>query len=262
MTKMSRSTNAVIDLWGRAQGRYMRSAARLFCRRPFAIKTQVPIISFTFDDFPRSALHTGGAILKRYGLAGTYYASIGLMGKQAATGTMFVPDDLKVLLAEGHELGCHTFGHCDAWETETSLFEHSLVENQRALTELIPGARFRTFSYPINVPRARTKRKSGQHFACCRGGGQTFNVRTADLNYLLACFLEKSRDNPEVAMGLIDENRRARGWLIFATHDICKTPTPWGCNPEFFEDVVKYAINSGARILSVVKAWEQLHVFS
>jgi len=80
-------------------------------RRPFLLRNDVPNISFTFDDFPRSALLTGGAILSRYGVRGSYYASLGLMGKQAPTGTIFVAEDLQRLLAQGHELGCHTFDH-------------------------------------------------------------------------------------------------------------------------------------------------------
>jgi peptidoglycan/xylan/chitin deacetylase (PgdA/CDA1 family) len=245
-------------LWARVQGRYIKSTARFFFRRPFAINTEVPFISFTFDDFPRSALLTGGAILKRFRLAGTYYASFGLMGKQAPTGTIFLPEDLQVLLEQGHELGCHTYDHYDSSETETSVFEDSIIKNQRALRELYPEASFRTFSYPISPPRARTKPRVAQHFACCRGGGQTFNVGTTDLNYLSSYFLEKDRGNPEVVKNLIDENRRARGWLILATHDISKDPTPFGCTPEFFENIVQYAVSSGAHILPVAKALEVL----
>src|SRR5437660_739930 len=122
---------ASIDLWTRARGRYQRDTAHFFFTRPFAIKTQVPFISFTFDDFPRSALQTGGAILKRFGLAGTYYASLGLMGKQAPTGTMFLPEDLSIVLEQGHELGCHTFDHCHSWDTKTNVFESSILENRR-----------------------------------------------------------------------------------------------------------------------------------
>jgi len=259
---MSALLSASFRLFTRVRGRYIRSSARLFFRRPFAIKSQVPIISFTFDDFPRSALHTGGAILKRHGVTGTYYASLGLMGKQAPTGTMFLPEDLKALLEDGHELGCHTFAHCDAWETKPSVFEDSIIENQQALGKLISGASFKTLAYPINVPRARTKPRAAKHFVCCRGGGQIFNVGTADLNYLRAFFLEKSRNNPEVVKNLIEQNRQARGWLILATHDVCKNPTPWGCAPEFFEDIVRCAINSGARILPVIQAWQELRLAS
>ena len=246
------------NLWTRVRGRYIRDAARLFFKRPFTINSPVPLISFTFDDFPRSALHTGGAILKRFDVRGTYYASFGLMGKRAPTGEMFLSEDVKTLLEEGHELGCHTFAHCDAWETETNVFEDSVRKNQLALSELAAGACFKTLSYPINPPRARTKRNIAKYFMCGRGGGQTFNVGTADLNYLRAFFLEKSRNHPEVVRSLIDQNRRARGWLIFATHDVCKDPTPFGCTPEFFEEIVGYAVASGARILPVIKVWEAL----
>jgi peptidoglycan/xylan/chitin deacetylase (PgdA/CDA1 family) len=250
------------NLWTRIRGRYIRDAARLFFKRPFRINSPVPLISFTFDDFPRSALHTGGAILKRFGVRGTYYASFGLMGKQAPTGEMFLSEDVKTLLQEGHELGCHTFAHCDAWETRTSVFEASIRENQSALDKLVPGASFKTFSYPISPPRMWTKRRISQYFVCGRGGGQTFNLGTADLNYLRAFFLEKNRDCPEVVKNLIDQNRQERGWLIFATHDICENPTPWGCTPAFFADVVQSAVNSGARILPVIQACQELRSVS
>jgi len=251
-----------LHLRARIQSRYQRSTAKFFFKRQFAINTQIPLISFTFDDFPRSALLTGGAILKRFALTGTYYASFGLMGKQAPTGTIFGREDLKALLEQGHELGCHTYGHCHAWDTEPAVFENSIIENRRALREFCPGASFRTFAYPISAPRASTKRRVAEHFACCRGGGQTLNAGTADLNFLSAFFMEKCRNNPDTLKDLIDQNRRARGWLIFATHDICEDPTPWGCTPDFFEDIVQYAVKSGARILPVDQAWEALRTSS
>ena len=247
-----------LHFWARVRSRYIRSSARLFYRRPFAINGEAPFISFSFDDFPRSALHVGGAILQRFGLTGTYYASLGLMGKQSPTGTMFLREDLKTLLEQGHELGCHTFSHCHAWETTPNAFEESLIRNARALGELVPGASFKTMSYPISPPRPQTKRKAARHFVCCRGGGQTFNVGVADLSHLSAYFLEKTRNDLDAVRNLIHQNRRARGWLILATHDIGEAPTPYGCTPHFFEDVVRCAVNSGARIVPVVHAWEAL----
>src|SRR5664279_1837053 len=129
----------------RLQETYRRRAAKVFFRRPFTICPQQPLISFTFDDFPRSALFGGGAILNRLGLAATYYASLGLMGKEAPTGQIFVADDLRVLYEQGHELGCHTYSHCDSWDTKTAVFESSVIENQAALEALLPGAAFKSF---------------------------------------------------------------------------------------------------------------------
>jgi peptidoglycan/xylan/chitin deacetylase (PgdA/CDA1 family) len=247
------------------QSRYQRSAARYSSRRPVLIESATPLVSFTFDDFPRSALLVGGTILNRFGLTGTYYASFGLMGQTAPTGRIFVRQDLDVLLEHGHELGCHTFDHCHSWETNTDLFEKSIVRNEKARRELIPGVGFKTFSYPISPPRPMTKRRAAAHFAGCRGGGQTLNVGMTDVTYLAAYFLEKSRDNPAAVDRVIEQNRRACGWLIFATHDISPDPTPYGCTPEFFEGIVRSAVASGARIFPVGEALEALrapHPFS
>jgi peptidoglycan/xylan/chitin deacetylase (PgdA/CDA1 family) len=241
----------------RFEAYYQRQAARLLFKRRFVISTPRPLISFTFDDFPRSALSMGGTILHRFGVAGTYYASLGLIDQDAPSGRIFVPDDLKIVLDQGHELGCHTFSHCDAWRTPRRAFERSIAENRTALAKLLPGAEFRTFSYPINPPWPLTKSRIANSFLCCRGGGQTFNAGIADLNLLSAYFLEQNR-NVQAAKNLIDRNQSARGWLIFATHDIAANPTRFGCTPAFFEDVVRYAVSSGARILPVVSALEAL----
>jgi glycosyltransferase involved in cell wall biosynthesis len=140
------------------------------------------------------------------------------------------------------------------------MFENSVIENRAALQALFPGAAFKSFSYPINLPRPLTKAKMARHFLCCRGGGQTLNAGTADLNQLSAYFLEKSRNNIQAIMDLIDHNQKVHGWLIFATHDISDNPTPFGCTPEFFEHVVQYAVSSGARVLPVLQSLEVLGV--
>jgi hypothetical protein len=70
--------------------------------------------------------------------------------------------------------------------------------------------------------------------------------------------MEKNRDDPQTLKNLIDENCRARGWLIFSTHDVDSHPTPYGCTPEFFEEIVQYTAQSDARILTVVDAWKTL----
>ena len=87
-------------------------------------------------------------------------------------------------------------------------------------------------------------------------GNPAFNVGPTDANNLQTYFLEKSRDNPKAVKDLIDENIRMRGWLIFATHDVSSAPSPYGCTPVFFEDIVHYAENSGSRILPVGEAWD------
>ena len=232
--------------------------ARLLGRRVVDLQPELPIISFTFDDFPVSALTGGGAILRQYGAVGTYYAAVGLMERDSPVGRIFSPGHIELLLAEGHEVGCHTFAHCHAWNTKPSIFEGSILENRRALQQLAPGAVFKTHSYPISCPRPGTKRRAGRYFFGCRAGGQTFNAGPTDLNNLSAFFLEKSRDKPEVIDAMIRRNAKAKGWLVFATHDVCANPTPFGCTPVLFARVVRWAVESRARILPVGAALETM----
>jgi glycosyltransferase involved in cell wall biosynthesis len=218
------------------------------------------LISFTFDDFPRSALLTGGAILQQFGLAGTYYASLGLVDQQTLSGKIFSLEDLPLLFQQGHELGCHTYSHCDSWESSPQLFEGALKQNREALHRLFPDADFQTFSFPISLPRPRTKAKTASYFLSCRGGGQKPNVGTTDLNLLSSYFLEKTHGNLQPIREVIERNRQSRGWLIFSTHDISENPTPFGCTPEFFESVVRCAVDSGAQIVPVVEGLKMLGV--
>lgn len=252
------------SLWGKIQDRYQRTASRVLFSRPARARNPVPLISFTFDDFPRSALLRGGAILKSLGVRGSYYASLGFMGRDMGeykgghmpVGAMFSEKDLEELLAQGHELGCHTYDHCHSWQTSPAAFEQSIVENMRALEALFGGASFKTFSYPVSGPRPQTKKRAAKYFMCCRGAGQGFNAGRADLNFLNASFIREGISDFEAVKKLIDRNCQERGWLIFATHDIADKPTPFGCKPRLFEAIVRYAIESGAAVLPVAEACE------
>jgi peptidoglycan/xylan/chitin deacetylase (PgdA/CDA1 family) len=242
----------------RVKGCYRRTLTRRLGCRHYSLRLRDPLISFSFDDFPISSLAIGGDILESYGVAGTYYASLGLMGADTPTGRIFAPADLERLILCGHELGCHTYSHCDAWDTPPRVFEQSVIQNKRALAAILPGAKFETLSYPISCARPQTKQIMSAYFACCRNGGQSYNYGRTDLNNLGAFFLEQSRDNFQAIRQTIEDNDANHGWLIFATHDVCDRPTPFGCSSGFFEAVVKYAVQSKARILPVFRAWQAI----
>lgn len=245
-------------LCSRAERAVQRRLARWLARRPAACRPAGPIVSFTFDDFPISAVETGAAILEAHGAAGTFYASFGLMGRTIETGRIFSPEHLPRLLQGGHELGCHTHDHCPSWDTLPDQFEASVAANRAALARLAPGLSFVTLSYPISHPRPATKRRLAARFAACRGGGQGFNRGWIDLNYLNAFFIEQSRGQPATIERLVAENARQNGWLIFATHDVAPAPTPYGCTDELFEWIVRLAVSSGAHLLTVSGALRSL----
>ena len=67
-----------------------RRWVRLAARQPMRIDLDHAIVTFTFDDFPKSAATTGAAVLERHGWRGTYYASAGYAGGETHHGASVV----------------------------------------------------------------------------------------------------------------------------------------------------------------------------
>lgn len=244
----------------RLRSAYARRVSRWFGRRMFRVSPSRPLISFTFDDFPRSALTNGAAILEDYGALGTYYVALGLAGQSIATGQMFEWADLADLQDHRHELGCHTFHHHPVWETPTTDYLNSVIQNATALDSLSPPVQPTSHSYPISYPRPATKRALQRRFRACRFGGQTFNHGPSDLNALKSFFIEQSVHRFDAIERLLADNAARAGWLIFSTHDVTPAPTPYGCTPDFFRRVVHAAQASGAALLTMGQALEEVGV--
>jgi peptidoglycan/xylan/chitin deacetylase (PgdA/CDA1 family) len=210
-----------------------------------------PYVSFTFDDFPRSAYRVGGSILARHGVRGTYYVALGLEGSTSELGPLFTPDDLAALLADGHELGCHTFGHLDAQVTSTHAFAESLARNRLELGRLLPGAEFTTFAYPFGRVTIGTKRVARRAFRCARTTTGGLNTGTIDLAMLRSNRL-RSRDRPLPRLAaLIRDNAERPGWFIVHSHDVSDDPSPYGCTPAELDAVLRGALDSRATVLPV-----------
>jgi peptidoglycan/xylan/chitin deacetylase (PgdA/CDA1 family) len=248
------------QLGPKIHGAFIRRAAKWMGRRPFPVRPTRPLISFTFDDFPHTALSAGGAILEQYEVRGTYFVAMGLAEQTIATGKMFGYQDLDELRARSHELGCHTFDHSPAWETPAGAYISSVTRNAAALATRGLGNRFQTHSYPISYPRPSTKRRLSRRFRACRLGGQSFNRGNSDLNALDSFFIEQSVHDFGIIQRVISDSSVHRGWLIFSTHDVSNTPTRYGCTPDFFDRVVRCARESGAAILTMSAALDELGV--
>ena len=251
----------VQGLQRRLRNRWRRFTVQRFGRRDFAFKADRPYISFTFDDFPRSAFTEGGRLLAEHDLHGTYFVSLHLLGSPSPSGPIASRDNLGTLLRDGHELGCHTFEHLDGCASTVDDFERSIEANRKAFAAVVPGGSLPVFAYPLNGPVLSIKRSVGRHFVGCRGAGQTFNAGAIDLNLLNAYFLDwRNRGNLDVVREIVERNAAARGWLIFATHDVAQNPSTYGCEPEYFAEVIRLSVESGARILPMMQVCQELRI--
>src|ERR1700744_6490478 len=140
-----------------------------------------PLVSFTFDDFPRNALTVGGKILKASGARGTYYTALGLMGATTELGEQFRRSDLDALLADGHELGSHTFSHVSCRKVTAERFREEGRRGQAAIDSLTGDQQRRNFAFPFGDITMHAKRSAGRYVSSARGIWGGLNDGTADL---------------------------------------------------------------------------------
>lgn len=211
------------------------------------------VASFTFDDFPRSALTIGGEILERHGAVGTYYVA-GSMADTRANGIEYYrADDLPDLVSRGHEIGDHTFGHLRVTDHAGTALLCDERENRRFITRRLPHTIATSFAFPYGLASLRTKRHFARQFACARGTGFGINHGTLDLAQLKAVSLE--RDGPSYDLAsLLAEAREKRAWIIFYTHDVSAEPSAYGSHPAELERAVTACIDAGIEILPVRNA--------
>lgn len=235
-----------------------RMAVAHLRRKPLAMAQAGGVISFTFDDFPRSALSAGGAILERHGLHGTYYGAMSLLGGEDQGQILMTREDLAALRERGHELGCHTYSHVNCRSLGEAALKQELSENNRQARLLGGGEDFVSFSYPFGEISLSAKALAARRFATARGIMPGINRGTVDLAALLANSLYGGLENAESARRLIEETGRSGGWLVFYTHDVTERPSPYGCTPEHFAAAVEAAAGSGCDVLTMEKAYERL----
>jgi peptidoglycan/xylan/chitin deacetylase (PgdA/CDA1 family) len=227
------------------------STISVLCRRNTILRDFGPIVSFTFDDFPRSALEVGGSVLKNHGAAGTYYAAMQLMGTVTVVGEQFRPKDLDSLQRDGHELGSHTSKHVSCRSMSISDFGAEVAKGRECIIKITGIQEPHNFAYPFGHVTVRAKATVGRIVTTCRGNRPGINENPIDLNLLKANSLYGESMKVESLQKLLDLNEERGGWLIFYTHDIADEPSKYGCKTGDFERIVKLVTKRRCKVLRV-----------
>lgn len=242
---------AIYQPSGGLAGKVRRLAARASVRRPISVTISEPVVSFTFDDFPRSAALAGAPMLERRGWRGTYYTAMGFLGTTTHLGAMMERADIEALHARGHEIACHTFAHLDASHSEPSVFADDCERNCAELMDLGILRPRTSFAFPYGEATTAIKRELQPRYGALRGVRHGINRKGDDLNLLKAVALDGGKAGLEKALRAIHEARREPGWLIFYGHDVRENPSEWGCTPEFLATVCAEVDTQDLPVLTV-----------
>jgi peptidoglycan/xylan/chitin deacetylase (PgdA/CDA1 family) len=239
-------------------GNVRRKILSAVYQRPVALGAIGPIVTFTFDDFPRSALTVGGKVLESFGARATYYVAMSLMNMTNSLGEQFREEDLFSVLDRGHELASHTLSHLSARLSTCDAFVRDAEKGEEAIREKMGIPSSGNFAYPYGDVTPKVKRNLGARLTSCRGTIGGLNGPNVDLNLLRANSLYGDLDREEAAKQLILENERRRSWLIFYTHDVAAGPSRFGCFPQLLREVCSFAATRGARFMTVAEVMKEL----
>lgn len=246
---------ALIDQFaGRMENRLIRAVPHELMQVP----AREPIVSFTFDDVPASALDAGAAILEAHGVRGTFYISGGLVGHVEPGRTLIDRAGCRELAARGHELGCHSFSHHDLRHVDGDALAADLARNADYLAAIDSQASRRNFAYPYNSGSFGKRALLGQAFRSCRAAGEGINRGPTDPAFLRAVEIRQPQQHVLGLPRWIDALVANPGWLIFFTHDVSPQPTPYGCTPPSFHLIVAYAVARGCQVLTVDAALDRM----
>ncbi len=219
---------------------------------PARLRFSEPVLSLCFDDFPASAAAIGAPLLERYGGRGTFFASGALANAESASGRCYHANDVSDLLRAGHEIGCHTFSHCDGARSDVFATLQDIARNRDAFAAM-GCAPATSLAYPYGETTIELKQALPRRIACARGISPGLNRGRVDLAQLRAYALFGVGGLTR-ALHALKRAARTKSWMIAFTHDICPTPSPWGTRPEDLEALLVAARKHGVVILTMSAA--------
>lgn len=238
------------------KGKLRRRLALLAHRKPIRMRLETPMLSFSFDDAPATAVQTGAAILEARGLKGAYYISAGLAGQTGPMGRYATLDEVAGLKGGGHEIACHTYSHIDCGQASASQIVESLDLNARALASIgVSG--LESFAYPYGDVSRPAKGILDARFRTARTVQAGLVRNGADANQLPSVGIE-GENGEQDALSHLGDAHRARAWLILYTHDVCEAPSPWGCTPQALANIADAALKSRFEIVTVAEGARRL----
>lgn len=234
--------------------RPLRFAAR-YTDKSLLPDLQQSIITFSFDDCPKTAMTVGLPMLEAEGWRATIYVACGLCDTTNHLGLHISEADLIDVHQREHEIADHTYSHLSATDVDQETYLADIHRNQERLKELgLPKSRH--FAYPFGHATPRLKRTLATTFKTMRGVMAPHD-QTQD-GRLLKAVRVYSNDSIELALDEIAAAGTEPKWLHLFTHDIRENPSHFGCTPDDFRRVVMAVAASGLPVMTVDKAYRAI----
>lgn len=210
-------------------------------------------VSFTFDDFPMSAVN-GADIVEKHGGRAAFYACTKMIKANGPYGAMFDVETMLDLDKRGHEIGAHTHSHIDCAMVDTQTVLKDVQDNLDALKEAGLETEPTSLAYPYGETLFDTKKEVFKQFDICRGILPGINIGQVDLAQLRCFELNGDPATTIRAQKAIEQAGKTGGWVMIFTHDVSHTPTNYGTTSSVIEDLCKRSVALGASLPTPTQA--------
>lgn len=216
---------------------------------------QESIISFSFDDCPKSAITNGLPLIEAEGWRATIYVAAGLCETTNHLGLHMSEADIVDVHNRDHEIADHTFSHLSFNDVSLKVYLNDIKRNQITFEKLgLPKSRH--FAYPYGHVSPALKKALRKRFCTLRGvvtassSGQDANLLNATRIY--------SNDSIELALEQIDDAKKTPKWLHLFTHDVRDNPSDFGCTPTDLQKIITAVRQSALRVMTVDDAYRTI----
>jgi peptidoglycan/xylan/chitin deacetylase (PgdA/CDA1 family) len=241
-------------MWSEAKARVSHRLATHVRVGRCRLRNVTPMVSFTFDDLPKSAATIGAQILEAHDARGTFYVSGGLVGAASPHWPTGTAEDIVALHEKGHEIGCHTFSHKRTCDLDAESLTEEIARNRRYFRSLNASIEVENFAYPFGYGSYVRKRQLKKTFQSCRSIVPGVNSGAVDLQFLRATPLIDLRVDTAAIERMFDQAITTNGWLIFYTHDVADEPSPYGCSPALMNHALEAAARRNIPVLNMAEA--------
>lgn len=231
------------------------AALNFFTQKPAHSRLDAPIVSFSFDDFPKSAASLGAQIMEDAGLLATYYLTGSNCQNSFENIEQYDASDVLRLHKAGHEIACHSFGHPRLRARSQAEIENDLSQNLAFAKNLLgQDFEFENFAYPYGEFDALSRKIMGQKFTTARGVYRGVNKGTMDFANLRTVPLERRRFSREYLAKYIKDAITNKGWIIFFTHDVGEECSDYGSTPAILHETIAAVRAANIEVLTVKDA--------
>lgn len=213
-----------------------------------------PLVSFTFDDFPKTAAEHGAKLLEDHNVRGTFFAAGELRGELENGSVCFDEEDIIRLAETGHEIGCHSYSHQNLLRLSKAEIRSELVQNKAYLEGLLGYQALSSFAYPFGAVSPKVKSVAFDEYSICRSAWRGTNAGRIDMSLLRITPLEPDKLPVSALPELISQAFASNAWIIFMVHDIRSDHSNCGTTVEHYEAVVEHVIKSGIEVLPLKSA--------